>query len=359
MSSSFSEFRLIKVIVVVALCLMIDVLYAQNERVDLRVYGHLQYTNENITNSGEGVNYFSLGEQDFFILSDLHERVSFLGETVVKYDNGTSSRFAPSIERAQLKYDYFKNHSLILGKIHTPVNYWNDTYHHGRVFFPTIDRPESFSYLVPIHSLGIRAQGQNLGSLNWGYDVCLSNGISSSDVFSSSPYKSIMTAVHMKPIEGMRIGVSYYNDYLSSHSPGVHIGHGAANTDYNGEMNFELYSASVAYFGQKLEFLYEGALNRTQTDSLGLSENNAQFVYSGWRIKEKYVPFVVMDFIDISDRDLHNFPLRSMKFVLGFRYEITPLMNLKVQAEQLSQKHDEHDHSHASYNLRIQFAYGF
>ena len=70
-------------------------------------------------------------------------------------------------EKMQLLYDYYKNHSIIIGKIHTPVNYWNDVYHHGRVFFPSIDRPTSFSYLVPLHNLGIQFQGQNLGKWNF------------------------------------------------------------------------------------------------------------------------------------------------------------------------------------------------
>jgi hypothetical protein len=340
-------------------CFWTHVAFAQNERLDFRVYGHLQHSYDKFTEPDDALNYFSLGEQDFFILADLHERISFLGETVVKYDGNTSSRFAPSIERAQVKCDYYKNHSLILGKIHSPVNYWNDVYHHGRVFFPTIDRPLSFTYLVPIHSLGIRAQGQNLGSLNWGYDVCLSNGINSTDNFSPSLNKSILASVHLRPIDGMRVQASYYNDFLTSHSPGVHIGHGAINADYKGQMNYELYSASAAYFGTKLEFLYEGSYNRNRTDSLGLSENLAHFVYTGWRIKERYVPYAVMDFINISDRDLHNFPTRNMLFILGFRYEITPLLNLKVQAERISDEDYSHGHSHSSYNFKIQFAYGF
>lgn len=80
---------------------------------------------------------FSLGEQDLFITSEITQRLSFLGETVFKYSPDSPTDFDISIERIILKYNYFGNHSVLLGKHHTPINYWNDTYHHGRVFFPT------------------------------------------------------------------------------------------------------------------------------------------------------------------------------------------------------------------------------
>ncbi|MDB5241687.1 MAG: hypothetical protein JWP57_2312, partial [Spirosoma sp.] len=88
---------------------------------------------------------FSFGEQDLFITSEINERLSFLGETVFKYSPNSPTLFDISIERVILKYNYAGNHSILIGKHHTPVNYWNDTYHHGRVFFPTIERPLVFS----------------------------------------------------------------------------------------------------------------------------------------------------------------------------------------------------------------------
>ena len=69
-----------------------------------------------------------------------------LSETVV---GPVNSHFGPqrqptsrsALERARLKYEYREWLSVIVGKMHKPVNYWNDVYHHGRLFFPVIDRP--------------------------------------------------------------------------------------------------------------------------------------------------------------------------------------------------------------------------
>ncbi|MEY3405453.1 MAG: hypothetical protein RL161_883, partial [Bacteroidota bacterium] len=153
----------------------------QERKTMLNYYGAIEFT-ANRPN-GPYNTFFTLGEQDFFITSRITDRISFLGETVVKFDPKSGTTFSPSIERAQMKFDYYKNHSLIVGKIHSPVNYWNDVYHHGRVFFPTIDRQVACSHFIPLHTVGARFMGQGLGKLTFGDDFGVGNGSSSSAVF--------------------------------------------------------------------------------------------------------------------------------------------------------------------------------
>ena len=52
---------------------------------------------------------FGFGEQDLFITSQLNDRFSFLGETVVKYDPSAETEFGVSIERLIVKYNYYLN----------------------------------------------------------------------------------------------------------------------------------------------------------------------------------------------------------------------------------------------------------
>lgn len=162
---------------------------------------------------------FGLGEQDLFITSDLNDRFSFLGETVFKFDPESETQFSVSIERIVLKYNYKGNHNILIGKHHTPINYWNDTYHHGRVFFPTTARPLVFaSELFPLHTTGISFQGLNLGSLKFGYDLMVGNGIGSTDVLDLDKGKSVTAAIHIKPRNALRIGLSYYYDRIPGES---------------------------------------------------------------------------------------------------------------------------------------------
>ncbi|MBL0340645.1 MAG: hypothetical protein IPP71_06830 [Bacteroidetes bacterium] len=90
---------------------------------------------------------FAFGEQDLFITSELTDKISFLGETVFKFDSESNSNFNISVERVIIRYNLKGNHYFVVGKHHTPVNYWNETYHHGRVFSPNIFRPLLFSGL--------------------------------------------------------------------------------------------------------------------------------------------------------------------------------------------------------------------
>jgi len=77
---------------------------------------------------------FGFDEQDLFITSVLSDKISFLGESVFKFTPSSPTQYSVSIERVIINYNIKGNHNLIMGKVHTPLNYWNDSYHHGRFF---------------------------------------------------------------------------------------------------------------------------------------------------------------------------------------------------------------------------------
>ena len=225
---------------------------------------------------------WSLGEQDLFITSSINDRLSFLGETIFKYSPTSSTKFSASVERIIFNYSLYGNHSLIAGKIHTPINYWNDVYHHGRVFFPTIDRPLLFdSTVIPLHSLGTGFQGRDLGSLKFGYNLFLANGLGSGEILDNDRYKSLTAALWFKPLKNMRIGLSWYHDVISSNAM-VHSMRYAMKTTQ------DLLTFSVANFGKNWEFLLEST-SGFDRDSAGTSQTMASYAYLGYRIKDKFI----------------------------------------------------------------------
>lgn len=332
---------------------------AQKPETQLNGFGHLEFT---LNQQDETNSYFSIGEHDFFVTSKLRKNISFLGEYVFRFGSGS---YWPSIERSLIKFNYKGNHNIIAGKIHTPVNYWNDTYHHGRLFFPTIDRPMAFSYFIPLHTLGLQLQGQNLGRLNFGYDVVVGNGIQSTDIVQNDPQFSLTVAAHIKPVDNLRIGFAYYRDYLPTNTPGAHSGHLPVYQHYNGPLykgaiDFQLGTFSLAYFADKFEFLSESSYNVTKTDSLGQANNLSSFIYAGYRLKDQHVPFVFADYISVADNDLYTHPLEVVKFGLGYKFEYNHLINIKTILEYESQLHSKHDHGlHNRIGFRVQLAYGF
>ncbi len=339
-----------------------DSVYSQST--EIKFFGHIDVFHEDEV--GEDIfNSFSLGEHDFFVTSQITDRISFLSENVIKLTS--SGGFAASIERARIKFNYAKKHSVIFGKMHTPVSYWNDTFHHGRLFFPTIDRPIQFSLVIPIHEIGLRLQGQNIGKLNFGYDIMLGNGISSSDLEDNGEAKSLTVAGHIKPRPTMRIGAGLYFDTIEGNVAGSHSGHTSKyhnhNSSYTGDVGFKLYNFSFANFAYKWETLLELTLNYSETDTLGTAQNLTSFAYLGYRLNDSNILYSHWDHADIAFNDLHANPLYLNKVALGIRHEFSYLVNVKLEYENYFYRHVEETMHHSNFNnkyeIKFQIAYGF
>ena len=161
--------RLLFLIVMIAGPSPVYSMELQSDNWNLNLFG---YVTGRIPFSEEaGGKDIELGETSVFVFGRLSSRLSVLTEFTVlpkKYREDTVK-----VERLRLRFDWSEKHWLSLGKMHTPVNYWNDSFHHGRYFFPTIDRPSSFKHFVPIHDIGLRFSGNRLGKYGFFYDVVL------------------------------------------------------------------------------------------------------------------------------------------------------------------------------------------
>lgn len=330
-------------------CLLFSSTVASGQRTQIRGFVDVSsYISNNKVN-------FSLGEQDLFITSELNDRFSFLGESVFKFSSDSPTLFDVSIERVVLKYNYAGNHNILAGKHHTPVNYWNDTYHHGRVFFPTIERPLIFSQnIIPLHTTGVSLQGQNLGQLRFGYDLMVGNGIGSGDLEDNDRFKSLTAAIHIKPTDGLRVGLSYYHDNIAAGvMPHMHTGGGIVHS-IAGNVKQNLFTASVAYFGKKYELLAESTMALNSSDSTGRQNTMASYAYAGLRVTEKFIPYVRIDNISYSNKEVFFQQNNIQSYIAGLRYEINYLAVLKLEYQrQLSQT------SKLSDQLTLQVAIGF
>ncbi len=278
-----------------------------------------------LSGAEKGKMSFGLGEQDIFITSELNDRFTFLGESVFRFTTTTPTKFSVSIERIVIKYNIAGNHNLLVGKHHTPVNFWNDTYHHGRVLFPTIYRPLMFdANIIPLHTTGISFQGHNLGNIKFGYDLMIGNGIGSSDVLDNDKRKSITAAMHIKPVEGLRFGFSWYNDFIAK---------GATAHDHiiNWSVNQNLFSGSASYFGEKFEVLAEGTLATNTTDTTGSQQTVASYIYAGFKIKEKWVPYIRLDQLHFQEGEVFYHNDNTTSIVSGIRYNINYLTAVKIE----------------------------
>lgn len=268
---------------------------------------------------------FGFGEQDLFITSEINDRISFLGETIFKYDPSASTKFGVSIERVVIKYNIKGNHNFLIGKHHTPINYWNDTYHHGRVFFPTVERPSLFTEnIIPLHTTGISLQGHDLGKIRFGYDLMVGNGLGSGEIKDNDKYKSLTLAVHVKPYKKLRIGASFYRDIISK---GAEV-HGKIQ---QWEVKQNIFTGSIANFGKKIEFLAEGSLTNNHTDTTGSKTTLSSYAYAGYKITEKIIPYVRVDNIDYQEGEIFYTRNNTTSFLGGIRYQFNYLAVVKLE----------------------------
>lgn len=300
-------------------------------------------------NYGDNKLSFSFGEQDLFINSVLNDKISFLGETIFKYTPATPTEFSVSIERIIINCNIKGNHDLVLGKIHTPVNYWNDTYHHGRVFFPTIERPLLFSNnIIPLHTTGIGVKGHDFGRTKLGYDVFIGNGLGASQVSDNDNVKSIIVAARISPYKKLKIGMSWYHDVIAK---GAMVHDMAVS---NWKVNQNLTSMSVSSFGKKFELLAEGTMAFNNTDTTGTKSTMASYIYAGYKVKEKVIPYVRYDNIQYQNGEMYYHKNNISSIVAGIRYQINYLAVVKLEFQ-----HQQSEMMNSTNKVTAQFAIGF
>ncbi len=315
-------------------------LVAQDTQIMGFVAGETFYEDEQLN--------FGIGEQDLFITSQLNDNFSFLGETVFKFSPDSPTDFNVSVERIIVTYNYKGNHNVLYGKHHTPINYWNDSYHHGRVFFPTIARPLLFSAeIIPIHTTGIAFQGLNLGDLRFGYNLMIGNGLGSTDVADNDSNKSITASVSIKPWNAWHFGASVYRDVIVA---GAEV-HGRIIPQKTNQL---LYTGTVAHFGQKFELLAESTLASNEAAGSDMTYSTASYLYAGLRLNEKAVPYIRFDHLEYEAGEQFFDNQDTDSIIAGFRYEVSFLIVLKMEYQYI-----DREFSGSSNIINAQVAIGF
>ena len=96
---------------------------------NVRMFGHFEAA------TGDDALYSDdvmLGETAMFVTGRLSSKWSILSE--ISYQPKRYRSDTVKVERLRLRYELSANHWMSFGKMHTPVNEWNDAYHHGCLF---------------------------------------------------------------------------------------------------------------------------------------------------------------------------------------------------------------------------------
>jgi len=272
---------------------------------------------------------FGLGQFDLYITSRVSDRLSFLGETVFEFDD-EAGEFVVDVERVVAQYALTDHLRLDAGKVHTPLGYWNNAYHHGLVMQPTIERPQLVQFEddggpLPIHTVGIQLSGRDISEAHLGFDVLLGNALGNRPTTDNrNEAASVTLAVHSQITSSLRVGLSGYHDALRTGTPTPRGDSLAA------PMTQTIGGGFLAFFADRAEAVLEG--HAVSNRSAGRSTNSPNwFGYAGVRIVPRVVPYVMHEDVRLSDNDPYFEADRFTRETLGIRFEHTPRSVLKAE----------------------------
>ena len=299
---------------------------------------------------------FTLGESTLFVATNLGNRWSALTE--ITYQPALYRDDTVKVERLQLRYELNDQQYFVVGKIHTPMNYWNDTYHHGRLFFPTIYRPLAFERFIPIHDIGLRWGGRGIGEKDFFFDLVLGSGISaeSEHEFFGNGVNSSTTSVGFYPLPDWSVQVGYYTDTLIDHDTLLgHVAHPGAlpHEDEDVDLDYELFAFSSQFENEQFRAITELSVNRTEDSDW----NYSVFQYAAYKINPDLSVYAYYDITSVEDGGIHFTPGEEIKAGIGLSYFFATAAVIKF--EFIDHENDILPDSRDGLELRTQIAVGF
>jgi hypothetical protein len=278
---------------------------------------------------------FGLGQFDLYISSAVSDRVSFTGETTFEFDEAANS-FVVDVERVVMTYRLDDHFRFQGGKVHTPIGYWNNAYHHGLALQPTIERPllvhfEDNGGSLPIHTTGVQFSGRDLTDAHLGFDVLVGNGLGNRPAPDTNRSPSLTLAAHSDITPALRVGVSEY---------GVHSLAGTPNHRgdvLSADMTQRIAGGFVAYLTSGVEAIVEG--QQVRNTSLGVTTTSpGWFAYAGYRVSPQVVPYVVHDQLVLAANDPYFLPDDTKRETVGLRWEQTAAAVFKLEARSIDRR---------------------
>lgn len=307
-------------------------------KLEIHGFGNIQYDYSKAHNSDStkgDTNYFSNGAMDLFITSQVSDRISFLSETGFEFDTDGSTGL--DVERLLLKYEVDDWLNISIGRGHTALGYWNQTFHHGKWLYTTVDRPTVFRWedeggIMPVHYVGLEFSGTvEAAGGSWRYISNLANGRGTiTDQVqvvldrNDSKMSSFQFTYEPNAIEGLGIGANVLYDLIPKDP---------STTGRNGEINELIYGAHTVYTLDPYELIMEASV----IDHYNHATNTTDKTVGGYgqiayKI-DKFKPYLRYDWLRIADRDpfFAGAVEDESTYTAGVRYELTPFNALKLE----------------------------
>jgi len=282
--------------------------------------------------------HFGFGGLDLFVRHDIDPSTEALIEYVFENDG---SSFVLDVERLYIKRKINENFSVGAGRFHSPLGYWNNTYHHGVLLQDTVTRPSFLDFedgeaaILPTHAVGLDLTGK-AGPL--GYEVSIGNStfldtspaaappeIGIGNVGDYSDDKTIFAHLTYD-IADVNLGLSLMNNSIVESNPlgtrGVAVGDELIGQTVTG--------LDARYSYDKLDVLAEYFMmtNDSQATLVGDGKSHdatAYYVQASYQVNDKFRPTYRYESLSFDATDDYFVILGRSEYtasVVALRYEL-------------------------------------
>jgi hypothetical protein len=280
---------------------------------------------------------FVLGQIDVFLTSELATNVSVLAETVLESPEDTRAQIA-EVERFQLQYSPADALTVSVGRMHTMLGFWNQTYHHGTWLQTTAFRPVVYRWededggLLPVHEVGLRVSGAATASpLRFEYAASVANGRSASPSrVATLQDENSAKALHLwaglspRALPHLQFGGAAVLDTIP---PDPERGRPEP-------LDERIWGGFLAFQGRRLELLAEAFFITHRDERAPLEwKSSGYYAQAAWSAG-RFKPYYRFDFVDRAEGDPYYGPeLQDVRMhTAGLRVDPWSRVAFKVEA---------------------------
>ena len=313
-------------------------------------FTYLHSRSEPIGGGHSRAHSFAVGDFSLFLSSELSPDISFATEIVLEAERGGVH---VDIERLIADVRLDRGVGLKVGRGHTALSFWNQTFHHGSYLQTSIATPLILGKLLPRHFSGVELYAQKSSELGI-FDLRLeaANGRAArqgaeqnTGDLDKGKMLSLVGSVRPAALEGFGFDLGITRDQIPSDpsTPGRERG-----------MDETIASLSVHYemFPWELlgEFHWVEHDDHTDGREKQSSGGYAQIAYT----MEQFTPYYRVDWLERDERDLfYGFVDDTVQHTAGLRVDWTRYSAVKVEYRRLDDAQSD------AHSVLMNLSFGF
>ncbi|MBI3820451.1 MAG: hypothetical protein HY286_17310 [Planctomycetes bacterium] len=305
--------------------------------VQFRAFGDVGAKFMQTPRPGNGNNNFGMGGLDLFITAQLGDHFQILSETAIDAD--PIDDVGLDQERFYAKWTADDWLYIKLGVEHSPLSWFNRTFHHGKWLYLSTDRPFSARFednggILPAHFSGVEIGGEKqFGFGNLEYAAVVSNGRGTDptirqrdgDINDSKAF-TLSASLRPEALRELEFGAGAYTDVIPENT---------TNPAMPKPMREHIVSAHANIRSGPWELLSEAVWVEHEDRAMNRNhQNQSAYLQASYRI-DSWTPYLRLDLLEMEHNDPFfkqlNEDLDQRQVVFGVRHEVHANAAIKLE----------------------------